>query len=106
MAGNDDIPLRDRDRALELRTDRQGRPRYGQWKQDRLWRVAARSPQQASRRASGADDRVVTPDVHRTVMAQDPVDHRTEPSTRIIVLVRDRLVAHVPTRHHERSTDV
>ena len=48
-----------------------------------------------------ADDGVVTRHVDRPVVRQPGVGDAPQPLTGIVIVVTDRLVAQVPTRHHE-----
>ena len=72
----------------------------------RLGRVAPGPPQHLQPARHGPHDRVVAADVDRPVVGEQPVDHAAQPAGRVLVVVRDRLVAQVPAGHHQRPADV
>ena len=91
----------DAERALQLGPDRDERP-GGHRQLDRLRDEPARAPD----REASSDDRVLAAAVDRPIVGEDEVGDVAEPSARVVVVDRDRLVGQVPARHHERPADV
>ncbi len=105
VARHDLGPLRDGDRALELRADGEDLHRCRDRQAHRLRCVTAGAAEELHATAGGTRDRVVAPNVNRPVMREESVREHAQPRDRIVVGVGDRLVAEVPARAHDRSAD-
>ena len=105
MTRDDDVATRDGHGRLQLCTDRQHRALRGERERHGLGCVPARPAEQLQPAASRAFDGVVAADVYLAVVCEEAVDHRPQPRCGVAVVVRDRLVAAVAARHHERTAD-
>ena len=91
--------------VLGLGAAAQRRPRH-RYRQPYRRRCVAAGPAQRHRRiAKGPDHRVVRTDVDGPVVGEQRVGDRGEASHRVVVEIRERLVADVATGQHQRSGD-
>ena len=95
------VTLSQAERVLQLGTAGQHRPRERLPHSERLRHIPPRAPEHRLATGGRADDRVVGANVDGPVMHQEGVGDPSQPVEGIGVAVGDRLIGHVPARHHQ-----